>query len=230
MVWRGAAALLALLVLGAGMFLAYSRGALRFNYPSARRYPVRGIDVSHHQGKIDWQKVRAAGVSFAFIKASEGKDHVDSAFQHNWDAAKAAGVTRGAYHFFTFCSPGQAQADHFVSTVGGAFGELAPVVDVEFVGNCKSPPDDALIRAELAEFLAIVERAAGKKPVLYFMRAARERILDSRFDGYPTFPRSLFGEPDEDGWTFWQFADNGRVDGIRTPVDLDLFAGPALEP
>jgi lysozyme len=228
MVWRVAAALVALLALAGGAVFAYSRGALRWNYPSTSRYPVRGVDVSHHQGKIDWAKVRADGVSFAFIKASEGKDHVDTAFQRNWEAAKAAGVTRAAYHFFTFCSPGEAQADHFVTTVGGAFGELAPVVDVEFEGNCRNPPEDAQISAELAQFLAIVERASGKKPVLYFLRAARERILDARFDGYPTYPRSLFGAPDEQGWSYWQFADNGRVDGIRTLVDLDLFAGERL--
>ncbi|HTO51901.1 MAG TPA: GH25 family lysozyme [Myxococcota bacterium] len=227
---RVAAALVLLLALTAAGVLGYQRGWVRFNYPSASRYPIRGIDVSHHQGKIDWQKVRADGVVFAFIKASEGKDHVDSAFKANWAAAQAAGVRRGAYHFFTFCSAGAAQADHFTSTVGPSFGELAPVADVEFVGNCGAAPPDEQIRVELAVFLQAIERASGRKPLLYFTSEARRRILDSRFAGYPLFPRSIFGEPVEEGWAFWQYAANGRVSGVRTLVDLDAFAGAELEP
>jgi lysozyme len=223
-------AAVALLAVTVAFVFGYQRGWVRFNYPSAGRYPIRGIDVSHHQGKIDWAKVRADGVAFAFIKASEGKDHVDSAFKANWAAAQAAGVRRGAYHFFTFCSPGAAQADHFASTVGGSFGELAPVADVEFVGNCGAAPPDEQIRVELALFMQAIERASGKKPLLYFTSESRRRLLDSRFAGYPLFPRSIFGEPAEDGWTFWQFAANGRVSGVRSLVDLDTFVGAELEP
>jgi lysozyme len=226
---RVAAASVSLLALTAAVVVGYQRGWVRFNYPSASRYPIRGIDVSHHQGRIDWAKVRADGVAFAFIKASEGRDHVDSAFKANWAGAQAAGVQRGAYHFFTFCSPGAAQADHFASTVGASFGELAPVADVEFVGNCGAAPPDEQIRVELAVFLSAIERASGKKPLLYLTNEARRRILDSRFADYPLFPRSIFGEPVEKGWVFWQFAANGRVSGVRTLVDLDAFAAAELE-
>jgi lysozyme len=215
-----------------GAYLLYARGFVRFNYPSTSKFPVRGIDVSHHQGAIDWPAVRAAGVEFAFIKATEGADRVDSRFARNWEAARLAGVTRGAYHFFTFCSAGRAQADHFLATVGGSFGELPPVTDVEFVGNCKSWESVDKIRGELREFLAVVEAATGRRPAVYFTREAYARILAGELEGYATFPRSVFGAPPrlhEERWRFWQFADNGRVPGIATLVDLDLFSGSREE-
>jgi lysozyme len=225
---RRAAAAAALLATLLGVALwAYRSGLVRLNYPSHSTYPVRGIDVSHHQGRIDWRAVRGAGMSFAFIKASEGVDRVDSEFRRNWAGAQAAGVTRGAYHFFTFCSPGAAQAEHFASAVGGDFGELPPVADVEFVGNCKSFASLEQVRAELRAFLAAVERSSGRRPVVYFTRESFARVLAGSFDDYAAFPRDLFGEPSDARarWSFWQFADNGRVAGIKGRVDLDLFRG-----
>src|SRR5690349_25115520 len=75
--------------------------------PSERRYPYQGIDVSHHQGHIKWAKLPSQGVDFAYIKATEGSDHVDKRFLINWRAADRAGIDRGAYHFFGLCSSGQ---------------------------------------------------------------------------------------------------------------------------
>jgi lysozyme len=217
--------------LAAGHFL-YARGVLRFNHPSLARYPVRGIDVSHHQGAVDWAAVRASGIDFAFIKASEGADHLDREFARNWANARAAGVARGAYHFFTFCKPGRAQAENFVSAVGDSFGELPPAADVEFVGNCTKSQGAAFVRRELHEFLGAVERASGRRPALYFTGAARARILEAEFDDYAAWPRSLWGEPSRataPRWDFWQFADNVRVPGVRTLVDMNVFRGSRAE-
>ena len=220
---------LALLVLAIAVVAASSlheRGLLRFNYPSTARYPVRGIDVSHHQGQIEWPAVRAAGVAFAFIKASEGADHRDREFGRNWDGARQAGVARGAYHFFTFCTPGAAQAENFISAVGGSFGELPPVADVEFAGNCRQWESIDRIREELRSFLERLEESAQARPVLYFTADAHARILQGHFDGYPIWPRSVLlplRESRFGSWLFWQFADNGRVPGIDTLVDLNVF-------
>ena len=229
---KRAAAAVALLVILVGVGLwAYRTGLLRLNYPSYETYPVRGIDVSHHQGRIDWRAVRAAGTTFAFIKASEGADHLDSEFARNWSGAQAAGVTRGAYHFFTFCSPGAAQAEQFARSVGGDFGELPPVADVEFVGNCKSYAGIEPVRAELREFLTAVERLSGRRPLIYFTPESFARVLAGAFEDYAGFPRDLFWEPGDAGarWSFWQFADNGRMPGIKGRVDLDLFRGSPLD-
>ena len=85
--------------------------------PNVGAYQVRGIDVSHYQGAIDWGAVRSGGVSFAYIKATEGADGVDDQFATNWQGAASAGVTRGAYHFYNFCKTGSEQADRFIATV-----------------------------------------------------------------------------------------------------------------
>jgi lysozyme len=221
---------LAVLALGgaAAAVALYERGLLRVNYPSRGSYPVRGVDVSHHQGAVDWAAVRAAGIHFAFIKASEGADHRDREFERNWSGARSAGVARGAYHFFTFCTPGEAQAAHFIATLGGSFGELPPVADVEFSGNCRKWESIEGIREELRAFLARIETAAGVRPLLYFTRDAHERILDGHFDAYPVWPRSVVLAPSRarfGAWLFWQFADNGRVPGVGTLVDLNVFRG-----
>ena len=209
----------------------YERGWVRFNYPSRERFPVRGIDVSHHQGAVDWSAVRGAGVEFAFIKASEGADHRDREFARNWRHAQEAGVARGAYHFFTFCSPGLAQAENFIAAVGGSFGELPPVADVEFSGNCRQWESIEKIRSELSVFLATVEVEAKRRPILYFTADARERILAGHFDAFPSWPRNLFREPSSRSgpWLFWQFAHNGRIPGVRTLVDLNVFRGQRAE-
>ena len=210
-----------LLVLG--VVELYRAGLVRFNYPDRERFPVWGIDVSHHQGEIDWPAVKQSGLAFAFIKATEGATHADTRFVENWKGAGEAGLARGAYHFFTFCMDGEAQAENFLR-VAPRDAELPPAVDVEFSGNCKGWESAEAIRAELEVFLARVEAGLGRKATVYFTREAARKILEGRIHGHPRWPRSIFGEPD-DAWTFWQYADNARLAGIRGAVDLDLFRG-----
>jgi len=228
----GVLALLVLAVAAAAASSLYERGLIRLNYPSTARYPVRGVDVSHHQGRIDWSAVRAAGIAFAFIKASEGADHRDREFDRNWVGARQVGLSRGAYHFFTFCSPGAAQAENFIAAVGGSFGELPPVADVEFAGNCRQWESIDRIREELRSFLGRLEESARVRPILYFTEDAHSRILEGHFDAYPIWPRSVLlplSESRFGSWLFWQFADNGRVRGIDTLADLNVFRGAQVE-
>src|SRR5947209_6787629 len=97
-------------------------------HPSVKWHASRGIDVSHHQGHIAWAKLPRQGVDFAYIKATEGADHVDRRFSINWRAADAAGMRRGAYHFFTLCRSGRDQAAHFVRYVPPETAALPPAV------------------------------------------------------------------------------------------------------
>ena len=220
------------LALIAGAYGLYVTGFVRFNYPSVDTFPVRGIDVSHHQGRIDWGMVRKTGVHFAFIKSSEGADHRDTRFKANWSAAKEAGVARGAYHFFTFCSPGRSQAENFLSRLSSDAGELPPVADVEFAGNCKGRPGYDRIRSELGAFLRRLEAALGRRPIIYLTDDSYLRIVEGYFERYSLWPRSVIGQPSESeygGWLFWQYAGNGRVSGIGTRVDLNVFAGTRAE-
>lgn len=195
--------------------------------PSIERYPLRGIDVSHHQHAIDWSRVAADDVAFAYIKSTEGGDYRDDAFAHNWREARAAGLAVGAYHFFTFCRAGAEQADNVLATVPVQADALPLAVDLEFGGNCGRAPSPDALRRELDAFLAKVEPAYGKRVVFYLTSDA----LDAYAVALPPralWRRSLLREPDPlSQWRIWQYHNRGRVDGIDGPVDLDVFfAGP----
>ena len=125
----------------AGAYGLLSRGFVRFVYPSWATYPVRGVDVSHHNGGVDWPRIRAAGYAFAYLKASEGATWRDSTFRRNRAEAERAGLVTGAYHFFTLCRPGLDQARNFADAIGPpAAVSLPPAVDLELGGNCGERP------------------------------------------------------------------------------------------
>jgi len=147
------------------LLLAYAYA--RVWRPSRTLFPLQGVDVSHHQGRIDWARVRRAGADFAYIKATEGGDHRDSHFAANWRGARAAGLRTGAYHFFTLCRPGAEQAANFTATVPAAPDALPPVIDVEFGGNCGKHPSRAAVLAELAATLHGIEAHSRKPAILY---------------------------------------------------------------
>lgn len=210
----------------AALFLVAFLILVRREDPDPDLYPIRGIDVSHHQGEIDWSAVARDGVAFAFIKSSEGQDFSDPRFAFNWAESRNAGVPRGAYHFFTFCSPGLEQARHFLAVVPPEAGALTPATDVEFAGNCTSFEDLEDVRRELQVFLREVERAWGRKPILYLTLRSKLQIADSRFDGYPVWFRNIFWSLPNDAsavWDVWQYADDGRVAGIEGPVDQNVL-------
>jgi lysozyme len=197
----------------------------RLAHPDRARWPRWGVDVSHHQGAIDWRRVARdrQRVSFAYVKATEGGDFTDARFAENWAAARAAGLRVGAYHFFTFCRPAREQAAHFLSIVPRDADALPPAVDVEYGGNCKAPVARDAVVASLREWIALVRAATGRTPVVYATRDAYDDLLrDARLDA-PLWLRSLVREPDVPA-ALWQFAHRARVDGITGPVDLDAAA------
>ncbi len=196
-------------------------------------HPVHGIDVSKYQGTIDWQQVRGAGVAFAFIKATEGGDRVDSRFVENWEGARRAGIPRGAYHFTYWCRPMADQIAWFKRHVPVEPDALPPVLDVEW--NFHSPtcprriPVD-LARAKMREFLHAMERHYGKKPIIYAdITFHREVLANGEFAEYPFWVRSVAAVPHVRypgrRWAFWQITATGRIAGISTPVDRNVFAG-----
>jgi len=221
-----AAALSAAVLLGAA-YLLLSRGYLRFVYPSRKTYPVRGVDVSHHNGRVDWRRIRAAGYTFAYLKASEGVTLRDSTFARNRDAARAAGLVTGAYHYLSLCNPAADQARNFAAAMGPpAPGSLPPAVDLEFGGNCATRPSRDAVRAEVSVFLAALDSAGYPPAVLYVTKEFHAAYLDGHPVINPLWVRSVFGAPRFGGaWIFWQYAATGRVDGAEGRIDLDLFRG-----
>jgi lysozyme len=228
--WRRWLLLLAASVLLAGLAgLGLERGWWRFNSPDTARFPVWGIDVSHHQGPVEWASVATEPhLAFAYVKATEGGDWVDRRFEENWRGARAAGLRVGAYHFFTFCRPAQQQAAHFLSVVPPETGTLPPAVDVEFGGNCRNVPAHDVVLRELALFLHLVQKAWGRRPVLYVTPEAYRAFLQEGALDAPLWIRDVLREPRLPAphtWAFWQFHHRGRVRGIPSPVDLNVFQG-----
>ena len=215
----------------AAAYVLLDRGFVRFVYPSWKTYPVRGVDVSHHNGRVDWPRIRTAGYAFAYLKASEGATWRDSTFLRNRAEAERAGLVTGAYHFFTLCRPGADQARNFVEAIGPpAAVSLPPAVDLEFGGNCGERPSYVAMRAELASFLAVLDSAGHRPAVLYVTREFHQAYLEGRKPASPLWVRSVFGRPRYGGvWTFWQYAATGRVAGAKGRIDLNAFNGSPVE-
>lgn len=191
--------------------------------PPPRGYRVHGIDVSHHQGWIDWDRVAASGIDFAFLKATEGISHRDRRFRANRAAAEGT-LPYGAYHYFSACHSGSAQAAHFLAEVPEA-GDLPAVLDVEADERCNRGARLEGIADEVSAWLDEVETVHGLRPLLYSNAAFHDRHLHSiEADRWLASYSRIPGED----WTFWQYTSDGRVPGIAGPVDRNVYAGPDL--
>ena len=199
------------------------------SYPEG--YEIHGIDISHHQGKIDWQELKDKGVidkfpiRFVMIKATEGASQIDENFRENFYQAREHGFTRGAYHFYSVHSSAADQARFFISKVKLENGDLPPVLDVEHKPKKQS---DEEFKASVLEWLQIVERHYGVKPIIYTYYKFKTRYLnDPIFDDYPYWIAHYYVDQVEyDGpWKFWQHTDVGRLPGIKGDVDFNIYNG-----
>lgn len=184
----------------------------------------RGIDVSHYQGLIDWAKVKAAGIAFTFIKASEGANIADSLFMRNWTEAKKASIPRGAYHFYRFAVAPLTQANFFVSQLGEDIGELWPVIDVE--EDIKPVNAGTSIRVFCDRVFALIGRRCLIYTGAWWWTAARLGGAQAWVKDYPLWIAAWVQVPpipsDWKSYTIWQYSSTGHVDGINGNVDLDV--------
>lgn len=192
--------------------------------PLARRWGEHyGIDVSAHQGKIDWCQVRGSGVEFAYLKATEGGDWIDEHFAENWRGAAAAGLRRGAYHFFTLKRPGADQADNFLRTVPSDPQALPAAVDLEFTGNSPHRPRRCDFLRQLGTFIERVEAATGRPVVIYLMEDFEYQYRIREAFPRRLWRRSLLRRPKLDNWQIWQINDCEIIPGITGPVDVNYM-------
>lgn len=195
-------------------------------------YSVYGIDISHHQGAINWQRLKNGTpgeppISFVYIKATEGSSHCDKHFEKNWEAAKSCGIVRGAYHYFGTKSSGDKQARLFISKVKLEKGDLPPMVDVE-----EEPENPMLYREELKKFISIIEEHYKVKPIIYTYKKFHARHINNiHFNDYPLWiARYNVKDPGiAKEWIMWQCTDKGRLPGIVERVDINVFKGTAEE-
>ncbi|MCG7507519.1 glycoside hydrolase family 25 protein [Mesorhizobium retamae] len=195
-------------------------------------YAVHGTDVSKYQTSVDWQKAKASGVSFAFIKATEGGDRVDDMFANHWRGTNAAGIPRAAYHFYYFCRPAAEQARWFIENVPNERSSMPPVLDMEWnpqSPTCKLRPPAETVRREMAIFLKMVEKHYGKKPIIYTSVDFFDDNNLSTFRGYPYWLRSVAGHPTQKygshPFTFWQYTGTGVIPGMKGNADINVFNG-----
>jgi lysozyme len=187
---------------------------------------LHGIDVSSYQGEIDWRRVHAAGIVFAFARISDGLDTVDERFAANFRRMRRAHVRRGAYQYFRASADAVAQADLAIRALRRAGGaDLPLVLDIETDDG--QPPD--VVQAQVARWIARVERRTRRRAVVY-TSPAHAALLGGAFAAQPLWIAHYevdcptVPEPWE-RWTLWQHSQTGRVDGIAGNVDLDEFAG-----
>lgn len=189
-------------------------------------YPSKGIDVSSHNGEVDFERVARDSVTFAYIKATEGGSWRDSRFERNYAAALKAGLKVGAYHFFRFDVEGWRQSVNLLRTLGGRHLDLPVAIDVEEWGN----PSEYTTEDIVANLRSLIElmRQNGREVIIYTNKNGYYRFVRGRFDDVGlwicSFTTPALGENER--WTLWQHSHVGRVDGVRGPVDLSTFNEP----
>ena len=226
-----------LLLLGAATLVVLGGAYLFWHYVLPHsvnvdryRYPVAGIDVSKHNGEIDFEKVAADDYQFVFIKASEGKTYQDEAFNRNYQDARDAGLKVGAYHFFRKNRTGEEQAANLLNVVKGKELDLPLVIDLEDDwGNGATTSRETALKRVL-EMIEILDDK-GYDVMIY-----------TNLDGYGKYYMGMLG--DHDLWLcsftspdiltdkphrFQQFSHEGVVDGVKGDVDLNVWRGSKRE-
>jgi lysozyme len=204
---------------------------INFGKSSPRHLAVHGVDVSRWQGEIDWVKLRSQGANFAYIKATDGGDHLDPMFKKNWRGAAAAGLKRGAYHFFYWCRTAGEQAEWFIRNVPKVEGALPPVIDVEWNGesSCKRRPSRARILEKMQVFMDKLEAHYGQRPIIYTAPDFYRDNLKGAFLDYPFWLRAVAAHPSKvypgRKWLLWQYSGSGLSHGVKGRIDLNVFNG-----
>lgn len=193
---------------------------------SRLEFPIRGIDISAHNGPVDFMQVLADSIDFVYIKATEGATWRDALFEQNYRAARDAGLAVGIYHFFRFDVPGWRQSVNIIGAIGNRHLDMPVAIDVEEWGNPAQFTTDDIIThlRSLVEML----RQNGREPIIYTNKNGYYRFVRGHFDDVALWICSFTSPPlaERDRWTIWQHSHVGRIRGINGPVDLCTFNTP----
>lgn len=205
---------------------------VRFAGRQPGTYPVRGMDASRFQTFVDWDRARAAGIEFAFLKATEGGDLKDRKFDDHWKKSRRAGIVRGAYHFYYFCTSPEVQARFFIRNVPRIPGSLPPVLDMEwnpFSPTCRRRPDAATVRSEMKIWLDAVQAHYAQRPIIYTTPGFYKDAGLDKLKGYEFWLRTTAKSPAEafpgQPWRFWQYTATGTLPNTPGSIDINVFNG-----
>lgn len=201
-------------------------------YPEG--YEIHGIDISHYQGKIDWEQLKNAmikgcPVRFVIIKSTEGSSRLDENFRENFNQARDFGFIRGVYHFWSNKSTAREQAYYFLDQVHLTDGDLPPVLDIEHKPAEKSVED---FQRDVLTWLHIVEDKYHVKPIIYTYYKFKEQYLSAPvFEDYPYWIAHYYVDKVQykGKWKFWQHTDVGKLPGIKGYVDFNIYNGSYYE-
>ncbi len=227
--WRRWLVSLCLLLLVAVACLIVKFGVFGRSYvvtPDPAQYPVRGVDLSAHNGQVDFESLKLSGVRFVMLKASEGATHQDRRFVENMRNATKSGLKVGAYHFFRFDTPGDLQALNFLNAVRGRHLDFPVVIDVECWGNPSNFNRNEVI-AGLTEMVKYLE-SRGHRVMLYTNKQGYDLFISgTSLASLPLWICSFTDPPVADSipWHLWQHSHRGRLDGVSGAVDLNTFNG-----
>lgn len=191
------------------------------------RYEIKGIDVSHYQNEITWADV-SDDYKFVFIKATEGETYVDNRYRENITGAKNTNLLVGAYHFFTTSVSGDVQAKNFIATVAKEDLDLPPVIDLE-VSKDKDPIN---VKNDLELMIDTLTSHYNMTPILYVTSETYNAFIMGYFEDCDIWIRNIVKPPslkDKRTWQFWQYSNRGRIDGVNTYVDMNVFYGSEKE-
>ena len=221
----GAGTRFAAALIGGFMIVVSWAAAVYFSAASAEGYTVWGVDISNYQGDVDWQSLESQGVRFAFVKATEGSGHTDDSVRRNLERAAECGVLVSCYHFFSFDSAGETQAQNFINAVGKDEIQL-------YADKSLNKPSRSETEQILTPLLEGLEEYYGVKPIIYTTIPVYLRYVREGYSDYPLWIRCTRFEPDLIDWEFWQYSDEGELEGYigeEKYIDLNVWHGTEAE-
>jgi lysozyme len=186
------------------------------------------VDISHHNGTVNWTQLKNEGVAFTYIKATEGTTHTDSKYKENYPKAKEADLKVGTYHFYTFGLDGEEQANHFIRHAKVGRSDLIPAIDVEHSPCNKYSSDKDYIERVIGELQKLEQTMFdhyGVHPIIYTNKNCYALYVKDHLPDNLIWMSDLHNEPTikENEWIIWQFSHTGRLNGAIGDIDLNYF-------
>lgn len=188
-------------------------------------YPVKGIDISHHNGDVDFKAVKGDSVSFVIIKATDGVGDYDPRLSDNYKGARSNGLDVGVYHYFRFHRDGHQQADYLINILKEMNMTLDLPIAIDIERKFNSIDEISAMRKRLRDMVSDLH-IAGYRTMIYSNLNDYEEFIRNGFDDVDLWIASSREPADTVSQRrLWQHSHYGRVRGIEGNVDINTFNG-----